>query len=417
MELEKRFEEMTAQEQLKYLTNLNEFASEKLPVLEQIGDAFEQSKIKDMQTGLQLISAFSFAREFVNTTLRQQDYARRVNRLRYYVDKIQAKVQSGDAVKGMHGATYAAIAVQAMGSRRRGRPTKEEAAIYAAAKKAQQEEEEKQSLFAGQEEIKAGNLQPLTYGGIIADPDAANISESMPTLRQLKPFLSKDTQDLVDKVREMRSSAEYNATYAKALAEQGADKAVIEPYATEAEELVKRVSDIYAFVDSEMAEVYIRLKEDERYQQRIPQISTVSVLDLRTMFKPFYTKVTAANADFEQSVLAKIAEEDPETAARKQAEKDRHDAAAKIIKYLQRKDKPNTPARIAGMEKKLKELAELIGEEEAKVYEPLLTAAKEDKTKDESRETKDESKTKEESKTKATKAKASKAQSAAKAKK
>ena len=69
---------------------------------------------------------------------------------------------------------------------------------------------------------------------------------------------------------------------------------------------------------------------------------------------------------------------DPAQAAIREAEEKKRKAAADIIKYLQRKDKPNTPKRIEGMKAKFAELKELIGEEEANTYLPVLNAAIED---------------------------------------
>lgn len=117
---------MTPDEQLQYVTDLSEFINEKLPVLERIGDAWEMSHRKDMETGLRLIGAFQFARDFVDKALRYGDYAARVSRLRVYFDKVKAEVGKGLAIKGSDGHTYALVA-PSVPARRRGRPTKEEA--------------------------------------------------------------------------------------------------------------------------------------------------------------------------------------------------------------------------------------------------------------------------------------------------
>lgn len=125
MEL-KFYSSMTPDEQLQYVTDLSEFINEKLPVLERIGDAWEMSHRKDMETGLRLIGAFQFARDFVDKALRYGDYAARVSRLRVYFDKVKAEVGKGLSIKGSDGHTYALVA-PSVPARRRGRPTKEEA--------------------------------------------------------------------------------------------------------------------------------------------------------------------------------------------------------------------------------------------------------------------------------------------------
>ena len=118
---EKLFKDMTADEQLKYLTNLTTFASEKLPLLEQVGDAWEQCHVKSMREGLALLNAFQFARDFVEKSLRYGDYSARVKRVRFYVDLIQKKIAEGQAVRGANGATYALVPPVKPQSRR-GRP-------------------------------------------------------------------------------------------------------------------------------------------------------------------------------------------------------------------------------------------------------------------------------------------------------
>jgi hypothetical protein len=49
-----------------------------------------------------------------------------------------------------------------------------------------------------------------------------------------------------------------------------------------------------------------------------------------------------------------------------------------LLRYLKRKDKPNVKQRIETMEKRYQRLIELLGEEEAKVYRPIVDAAIED---------------------------------------
>lgn len=125
MEPTKDYRQMTVDEQLRYVTDLTTFVEEKLPVLEHIGDAWELSHRKDMETGLQLLCAFQFAREFVDKAFRYGDYAARVSRLRVYFDKVKAEVAKGMSLQGSDGHTYALVR-PSVPARRRGRPTKEE---------------------------------------------------------------------------------------------------------------------------------------------------------------------------------------------------------------------------------------------------------------------------------------------------
>ena len=123
----KLYNEMTPDEQLRYVTDFTSFIDKKLPALEQIGDAWEQSTIKDFETGLRLLNAFQFARDFVDKAVRYGDYSARVHRIRVYVDKIKTEIAKGLSLKGADGHTYALVA-PSLPARRRGRPTKEEAA-------------------------------------------------------------------------------------------------------------------------------------------------------------------------------------------------------------------------------------------------------------------------------------------------
>lgn len=123
----KLYNEMTPDEQLRYVTDFTSFIDKKLPALEHIGDAWEQSTIKDFETGLRLLNAFQFARDFVDKAVRYGDYSARVHRIRVYVDKIKNEIAKGLSLKGADGHTYALVA-PSLPARRRGRPTKEEAA-------------------------------------------------------------------------------------------------------------------------------------------------------------------------------------------------------------------------------------------------------------------------------------------------
>lgn len=119
---QKLYQQMTVEEQLRYVTDLTTFVNEKLPVLERIGDAWEISHRKDMETGLQLIGAFMFARDFVDKALRYGDYAARVHRIRVYIDKIKGEIAKGLSLKGSDGHTYALVS-PTVPQRRRGRPS------------------------------------------------------------------------------------------------------------------------------------------------------------------------------------------------------------------------------------------------------------------------------------------------------
>jgi hypothetical protein len=129
-QLLKLYSEMSVDEQLRYVTDLTSFCEDKLPVLELIGDTWEASMSKDMETGLLLMSAFQYARDFVEKAFRYGDYAARVRRIKVYIDRIKNDVAEGVTIQGSDGKTYACVPPN-VPMRRRGRPSKEELQLRA----------------------------------------------------------------------------------------------------------------------------------------------------------------------------------------------------------------------------------------------------------------------------------------------
>jgi hypothetical protein len=89
-----------------------------------------------------------------------------------------------------------------------------------------------------------------------------------------------------------------------------------------------------------------------------------------------YKKVQTAA--FDKQMAAIVERESPEYAAKVQADKERRDEQAAIIKYLRRLDKPNTLVRLNTMRGRYQRLVELMGEEEAKPYLTFVHKAEED---------------------------------------
>ena len=91
----KLYKDMTDDEKLKWVTDFSNFTTDTLPRLERLGDVWELSDRKDIETGLKLITAFQFAYKFAKTSLMLGDYSRRVSRLRYYVEQIKDEISKG----------------------------------------------------------------------------------------------------------------------------------------------------------------------------------------------------------------------------------------------------------------------------------------------------------------------------------
>lgn len=421
----KLFADMTVKEQVDYITNLSEFAQEKLPRLEQLGDAWESADRKDFETGLRLISAFGFARDYCNQSLFYGDYSRRVARINYYLARIKKELAKGNALQGANGETLAYVPAQKV-ARRRGRPTKAEQAQMEAEKanegqvsletekalavakllgleteivapivqhektdaekvaaiKAKEEAEKAAAEKAAAEKTKNPVPQQADMFAAIGeqiDKEKAEQQEASYrlSLQQVKPYLSADLSKMVDTVRDLRASFASKAERAKILAEQGAKPEDVAPYAQEAHDLNEKIENIYQQVDVELAMLYGRMEQDVDYRKEI--VAKYHLEDegeaLMQMLKPYYKKMPAT---FAQEVESTIRENNPEVIAAKEKAAADKAAADKIIKYLSRKDKPSTAKRLDTMLKRMEELKDLIGEEAAKVYQPYVDKCREE---------------------------------------
>lgn len=323
------------------------------------------------ERGLTLLEQNPRAMSFVKESRRFRDYHRRVRQLLTYLQTMQT---SCTEIK-----------------RHVGRPTKEEQALYAEQQKEKALEEARRSLFPDlQPDL---TLQPLTYGGIVANPNGETIASTMPNLMQLRPFLSVRLQEQVNTVRSLRNEMAAKSEQAKTMVE--ANEKAGRPIYTEEEiahlatRAVKIESDIlpriYINVDREIGEAYLRLSPrtgDPEYIARIEKACNVPPQNLRAQFRPFYEKALVRDPLFAQSVADKIANDRPEVkAARDAAAKHKAEADA-LIKYILRKDKPSTKARAKGLADRIaqlrKDYADIVTEDELKGYEAILEKVKEE---------------------------------------
>lgn len=467
----KLYKDMSDEEKLKWVTDFSHFATDTLPRLEHLGDAWELSDRKDIQTGLKLIQAFQFAYKFAKTSLELGDYERRVKRLRYYVDQIKNEISKGMTVQGVNGETYAYIpALQRRA--RRGRPTKEEALLREQRKKelnsADTQTQEKIAALLGMpvitdkeareknnEELAAeraeraaeeAKMSPTLFDAsssgksatsstdVAADKKGTSTNEErkqeskqatkqvtdkanndsteqasnhhseqtnnqgnndtdtpsaltdMPLsstlhLDQVKWLLPDALKSDVDNVRNMRATATASAERAKLMAQQGAKPEDVAVYAKQAAEATKQYETVYANVDKELAKVWLRLRYDEHYLQEMHdnyKVDEDGKVRLLSLLRPYYRKVTDDDVTFEKRIRQWIDDNNPESLARRKEAEARKAKADAIIKYIRRTDKQPTKTRIAGMKEKLAELATLIGEDGAKIYQPFLDKTIED---------------------------------------
>ena len=437
-QLSKLYSEMSVDEQLRYVTDLTSFCEDKLPLLEKMGDAWEASMAKDMETGLLLMSAFQYARDFVEKAFRYGDYAARVRRISVYIGRIKNDVAQGITITGADGKTYACVPPN-VPLRRRGRPTKEELQLRAkgvtvpnddtpetlkrrkiaqllgldimvqgeapreknnaelkAEREARRAREEKMSpsLFGNNaaaepqptEQAADNNRKPLTLNHepavspcaqLQSDSYEMRMAQDKLHLNQLAWMLSKELQERVATVQSLRVTAESTSERAKLLAEQGAKAEEIEPYARQSKEAIEAYQAIYKAVDDELAVLHRRITLDvpfvEKFKQRFKGVDMERVLYIT---RPYYEKMKSP--ELEVRVQNIIRTDNPEYAAQMQAEAEKKQEVSDILRYLKRKDKPNVRQRIETMEKRYQRLIELLGEDEAKVYRPIVDAAIED---------------------------------------
>ena len=333
-------------------------------------EAFEQ--------GLDLLSNVVKAKSFVKDSRRFRDYHRRVRQMVTYLQTLDT-----------------GSAASAPDKRRVGRPTKKEQAEYAELQKKKAMEEARQSLFPT---LKPDTtIQPLTYNGIVANPNGESIAATMPNLMQIRPFLSPSLQEQVNTVRELRNEMASKAEQAKTMAEAN-EKAIsqgksaiyteeeIAALATRATEIESEIlPNIYTAVDREMGECYLRLSEktgDPEYIAYAKKAFTIDPQTLRTQFKPFYEKAQDRDPHFAEAIAEKIANDRPEVkAARDAAAKHKAEADA-LIKYIIRKDKPSTKTRVKGIKERIDQLrqkyADIVSESELTGYEAILAKTEEE---------------------------------------
>ncbi len=317
-------------------------------------------KTKDLSAvfnnGLELISAFQYCRNFVSETKRAKDYRRRINLMRRFVNRINADLQK-------LGSSFFDPTSKEFLTSHVGRPTRAESAARAAAKKIEQLSSP--ALFEDLETTYPPIATPLS-------------SSRCPSIAEIRWLLSPDLQQLSDSIRNLRSEYEEACTRAKQMAEDGRPADDIAQFAQKAANGVEKVEQIYARIDSELQLVYVRLKEDSNFIAKMSTKSKLNAKELRTYLRPYWDKLSLEEKEsFKRQAISLIDSESPSVAAKRKEDKERKSKADNIIKYLRRTDKPNSLKRVIGMERRLQELRELIGDKADK-YIPLYQAALED---------------------------------------
>ena len=193
-------------------------------------------------------------------------------------------------------------------------------------------------------------------------------------LNELAWLCSKELQERIAKVRDQRTAFGDASQTAKVLAEHGGNQEEIAMWAKRAEEALKAYESTYAAVDEELAIVFARLQMDEPYKEKFcNRFKGVDLVQIAHITRPYYDKLRSP--EFDLRIRTMIEQDSPEYAAKMKAEEERKQEITDILRYLKRKDKPNVAQRIKTMETRYARLIELMGEEEAKVYRPIVDAA------------------------------------------
>ena len=225
----------------------------------------------------------------------------------------------------------------------------------------------------GTECPSTGSEQPIRNPSM-AEIYAERIDADRLHLNELAWLCSKDLQERIAKVRDQRTAFGDASQTAKVLAEHGGNQEEIAMWAKRAEEALKAYESTYAAVDEELAIVFARLQMDEPYKEKFcNRFKGVDLVQIAHITRPYYDKLRSP--EFDLRIRTMIEQDSPEYAAKMKAEEERKQEITDILRYLKRKDKPNVAQRIKTMETRYARLIELMGEEEAKVYRPIVDAA------------------------------------------
>ena len=372
MEL-KDYKFMTPEEQMAWLTDFAHWSNEKLPMLCALGNAWEATHIKSMEEGLKLISAFSYCRDFVQKSLLFRDFSRRVDRIRFYVEKIKAEVAAGQAIKAESGQTLAYV--PPVQTRRRGRPTREEAAQMAKERQAAELQKQQQEAVAklnGQQPKASDSATPLQgslfESGEVTESKTApektqpvsNLAAAIAVtqgegrlhLDQLAWLMSDGLKLRIKEVAGLRAVAAKEAEQAKVLADNGVPQAIIEPHSRAAVEAKDKYLAIYAEVDQELGNMYGLLSIGGEFMPKYEQMCSargITFEQLKALLKPYWEKIGKPVPQLES-----VTEPAPEASEEEKAQRSARLHA--IRTYFMRKDCNLTPKRIDKMRSLIEEV-------------------------------------------------------------
>lgn len=412
----KKFFELTTEEQTRWVNEFAEWKSEGYR-LAAIKKGWTREDTAAMVQGLRLLEVWPYCAEICEKARKYGDYASRAYRLPMYIEKIQADLAAGLTITDAEGKTL----VQVQPStplRRRGRPSREEEAyaklhgkpmIVQGEDNAEARRRKAIAKALGMEVIVAGEPpreknndelraerkererkeremnpplfeeSPEEIAAAMENMKVGSVSESLPSLQQLKWLMSPEVAQMVDRVAELRNLRAAESERAKTMSDMGAKEKDIEPHTQAAAEADDQLASIFAAIDRDLAEVNYRLKLDETYPDKLKaKYKDVDIPLLIKTTNRYLTKMCEEQPTFMQAMQDKVDAERPERVAEREKAEAEKKEVSELCRYIKRTDKGPSDERVATMTKRIERLRELRGDEFADAFLPILEKTKRD---------------------------------------
>ena len=411
----KKFFELTTEEQTRWVNEFAEWKSEGYR-LAAIKKGWTRDDTLSMEKGLRLLEVWPYCAEICEKARKYGDYASRAYRLPAYIGRIQADLAAGLTITDADGKTL----VQVQPStplRRRGRPSREEAyaklhgkpMIVQGEDNAEARRRKAIAKALGMEVIVAGEppreknndelraerkererkereMNPPLFEERPEDIAAAmesmkigSVSESLPSLQQLKWLMSPEVAQMVDRVAELRNLRAAESERAKTMSDMGAKEKDIEPHTKATSEADEQLADIFDAIDRDLAEVNYRLKLDETYPDKLrAKYKDVDIPLLIKTTNRYLAKMCEEQPTFMQAMQDKVDAERPERVAEREKAEAEKKEVSELCRYIKRTDKGPSDERVATMTKRIERLRELRGDEFADAFLPILEKTKRD---------------------------------------
>ena len=441
MATQKFYQDMSAEEQLQWVTEFGELMTQHEAMIIAVGKRQQTMTLegaKAVQRVFALLAAWPFAQDFCEKAQKYGDYSARTYRLPVYIEKVKEQLSAGLTMTDSTGRVVAYVS-PSVPLRRRGRPTKEETAARlrgeaitvpegddAEAKKrraiarmlglevivsgeapreknnaelkaereARRAREEKMnpSLFennaavtqqqTGQGAHQPSDISPQTSGvspcaQLMNDSYEARMAQDKLHLDQLAWLMSKPLQERVKLVQSQRTTAEAASERAKMLTEMGGKQEEIAEYAEQAKVATEAYLQTYADVDEELAVLHKRLYLDVPFVDGFKKRFKGVDIEKVQHITRPYYE-KMKSPELDVRIRTIIEQENPEYAAKMKAEQEKKEELQQLHRYIMRTDKPASDERVKTMTERIERVRQLAGDEVANSYLPVLEKTKEE---------------------------------------